>query len=106
MTTDRGSKQTLAREAWQPLARYFFDTVRQRQRILAAYGLTPNEDTRPSAPRDVRAPARAARARPRRSRGDQRRGLAAPLHTVRCALAAEAQSHRLARRHTQRDRQL
>jgi DNA-binding MarR family transcriptional regulator len=43
MATDRGSKQTLAREAWQPLARYFFDTVRQRQRILAAYGLTPND---------------------------------------------------------------
>src|ERR671911_1689211 len=43
MATVRGSKQTLAREAWQPLARFFFDTVRQRQRILAAYGLTPND---------------------------------------------------------------
>ena len=43
MATYRGNKQTLAREAWQPLARFFFDTVRQRQRILAAYGLTPND---------------------------------------------------------------
>jgi DNA-binding MarR family transcriptional regulator len=43
MATYRGNKQTLAREAWQPLARFFFDTVRQRQRILAAYDLTPND---------------------------------------------------------------
>jgi DNA-binding MarR family transcriptional regulator len=43
MTAVGRNKQALAREAWKPLARFFFDTVRHRQRILAAYGLTPND---------------------------------------------------------------
>jgi DNA-binding MarR family transcriptional regulator len=43
MATDAKNKQALAREGWQPLARFFFDTVRHRQRILATYGLTPND---------------------------------------------------------------
>lgn len=38
-----GSKRALAAEAWGPLARFFFETVRHRQRILAAEGLTPND---------------------------------------------------------------
>jgi DNA-binding MarR family transcriptional regulator len=37
------SKPELASEAWRPLARFFFDTVRHRQRILAEEGLTPND---------------------------------------------------------------
>jgi DNA-binding MarR family transcriptional regulator len=37
------SKQELASEAWRPLARFFFDTVRHRQRILVREGLTPND---------------------------------------------------------------
>jgi DNA-binding MarR family transcriptional regulator len=37
------SKPELAAEAWRPLARFFFDTVRHRQRILAEEGLTPND---------------------------------------------------------------
>jgi DNA-binding MarR family transcriptional regulator len=37
------SKPELAAEAWRPLARFFFDTVRHRQRILAQEGLTPND---------------------------------------------------------------
>ena len=37
------SKQHLASEAWRPLARFFFDTVRHRQRILSSEGLTPND---------------------------------------------------------------
>jgi DNA-binding MarR family transcriptional regulator len=43
MATNLRTKQALAREAWKPLARFFFDTVRHRQRTLAAYGLTPND---------------------------------------------------------------
>ena len=37
------SKQELAGEAWRPLARFFFDTVRHRQRVLSEAGLTPND---------------------------------------------------------------
>ena len=37
------SKQRLASEAWRPLARFFFDTVRHRQKILSSEGLTPND---------------------------------------------------------------
>lgn len=37
------TKEHLASEAWRPLARFFFDTVRHRQRILSSEGLTPND---------------------------------------------------------------
>jgi DNA-binding MarR family transcriptional regulator len=37
------AKQDLAAQAWRPLARFFFDTVRHRQRILGSEGLTPND---------------------------------------------------------------
>jgi DNA-binding MarR family transcriptional regulator len=37
------SKPELAAQAWRPLARFFFDTVRHRQRILSREGLTPND---------------------------------------------------------------
>lgn len=37
------SKPDLAAEAWRPLARFFFDTVRHRQRVLSQEGLTPND---------------------------------------------------------------
>ena len=37
------SKQRLASEAWRPLARFFFETVRHRQEILSSEGLTPND---------------------------------------------------------------
>jgi DNA-binding MarR family transcriptional regulator len=37
------SKIELAAQAWRPLARFFFDTVRHRQRILSQEGLTPND---------------------------------------------------------------
>jgi DNA-binding MarR family transcriptional regulator len=37
------SKEELAADAWRPLARFFFDTVRHRQRILVREGLTPND---------------------------------------------------------------
>jgi DNA-binding MarR family transcriptional regulator len=40
-TTDR--KRALAAQAWRPLARFFFETVRHRQRILARHSLTPND---------------------------------------------------------------
>ena len=33
----------LAADAWRPLARFFFDTVRHRQRVLVREGLTPND---------------------------------------------------------------
>src|SRR5918996_2600291 len=36
-------KRELAADAWRPLARFFFDTVRHRQRILVREGLTPND---------------------------------------------------------------
>jgi DNA-binding MarR family transcriptional regulator len=38
-----GDKRALAARAWRPLARFFFDTVQHRQRILAGHGLTPND---------------------------------------------------------------
>jgi DNA-binding MarR family transcriptional regulator len=37
------SKPELAAEAWRPLARFFFETVRHRQRVLGDEGLTPND---------------------------------------------------------------
>ena len=37
------SKPELAAEAWRPLARFFFDTVGHRQRVLSQEGLTPND---------------------------------------------------------------
>jgi DNA-binding MarR family transcriptional regulator len=37
------TKLRLAAEAWRPLARFFFDTVRHRQRILSSEGLSPND---------------------------------------------------------------
>ena len=37
------SKQDLAAAAWRPLARFFFDTARHRQRLLSSEGLTPND---------------------------------------------------------------
>jgi DNA-binding MarR family transcriptional regulator len=37
------SKEDLASEAWRPLARFFFDTARHRQRVLSEAGLTPND---------------------------------------------------------------
>src|SRR5688572_8838627 len=37
------SKEHLASEAWRPLARFFFDTARHRQRVLSEAGLTPND---------------------------------------------------------------
>jgi DNA-binding MarR family transcriptional regulator len=37
------SKQHLASEAWRPLARFFFDTVRHRQKVMSGEGLTPND---------------------------------------------------------------
>jgi DNA-binding MarR family transcriptional regulator len=40
---NRSSKHALAADAWGPLARFFFDTVRHRQRVLVREGLTPND---------------------------------------------------------------
>jgi DNA-binding MarR family transcriptional regulator len=37
------SKPELAAQAWRPLAGFFFDTVRHRQRVLSQEGLTPND---------------------------------------------------------------
>lgn len=37
------SKEHLASEVWRPLARFFFDTARHRQRVLSEAGLTPND---------------------------------------------------------------
>jgi DNA-binding MarR family transcriptional regulator len=37
------AKQELAAEAWRPLARFFFDTVRHRQKVMTSEGLTPND---------------------------------------------------------------
>ena len=39
----RVSKEHLASEVWRPLARFFFDTARHRQRVLSEAGLTPND---------------------------------------------------------------
>jgi DNA-binding MarR family transcriptional regulator len=36
-------KRALAAQAWRPLARFFFQTIRHRQRLLTAHGLTPND---------------------------------------------------------------
>jgi DNA-binding MarR family transcriptional regulator len=43
MPTGSRRKQALAAEAWRPLARFFFETARHRQRVLSAEGLTPND---------------------------------------------------------------
>jgi DNA-binding MarR family transcriptional regulator len=43
VVTQSVSKQHLASEAWRPLARFFFDTVRHRQNVLSSEGLTPND---------------------------------------------------------------
>jgi DNA-binding MarR family transcriptional regulator len=37
------SKRTLATQAWKPLARFFFETAKHRQRVFADSGLTPND---------------------------------------------------------------
>lgn len=37
------TKKEIAAEAWRPLARFFFETVKHRQVILQRYGLTPND---------------------------------------------------------------
>jgi len=37
------SKRALAAEAWKPLARFFFETGKHRQRVFADRGLTPND---------------------------------------------------------------
>jgi DNA-binding MarR family transcriptional regulator len=43
VVTRSSTKQDLASQAWRPLARFFFDTVRHRQRVLVREGLTPND---------------------------------------------------------------
>jgi DNA-binding MarR family transcriptional regulator len=43
VATRSPSKRALAADAWQPLARFFFDTIRHRQRVLGDEGLTPND---------------------------------------------------------------
>lgn len=44
MTTTRTStKRSLAAEAWKPLARFFFETAKHRQRVFQGQGLTPND---------------------------------------------------------------
>lgn len=43
MVARTSAKQDLAAEAWRPLARFFFDTVRHRQKVLSSEGLTPND---------------------------------------------------------------
>ena len=43
MVARTSAKQELAAEAWRPLARFFFDTVRHRQKVLTSEGLTPND---------------------------------------------------------------
>ena len=43
MVARTSPKQDLASQAWRPLARFFFDTVRHRQRVLVREGLTPND---------------------------------------------------------------
>ena len=37
------SKKALATEAWKPIARFFFETVKHRQRALSSQDLTPND---------------------------------------------------------------
>lgn len=41
--TSPRSKKAIAAEAWRPLARFFFETVGHRQRILQRHGLTPGD---------------------------------------------------------------
>ena len=41
--TTATSKRTLAKQAWKPLARFFFETAKHRQRVFADSGLTPND---------------------------------------------------------------
>ena len=43
MAARTSSKEDLAGEAWRPLARFFFDTARHRQRFLSELDLTPND---------------------------------------------------------------
>ena len=43
MVARTSAKQQLAAEAWRPLARFFFDTVRHRQKVMSSEGLTPND---------------------------------------------------------------
>jgi DNA-binding MarR family transcriptional regulator len=43
VVTRSSAKHDLAAQAWRPLARFFFDTVRHRQRVLGSEGLTPND---------------------------------------------------------------
>ena len=43
MAARTSSKEDLAGEAWRPLARFFFETARHRQRFLSELGLTPND---------------------------------------------------------------
>ena len=43
MVARTSAKQELAAEAWRPLARFFFDTVRHRQKVMSSEGLTPND---------------------------------------------------------------
>jgi DNA-binding MarR family transcriptional regulator len=43
MGTRTSSKKALATQAWEPFARFFFETVKHRQRLFADRGLTPND---------------------------------------------------------------
>jgi DNA-binding MarR family transcriptional regulator len=43
MATRALSKKALATEAWKPIARFFFETVKHRQRALSSQDLTPND---------------------------------------------------------------
>ena len=43
MVARTSAKQDLASQAWRPLARFFFDTVRHRQKVLSSEGLSPND---------------------------------------------------------------
>src|SRR4029450_2467080 len=55
------SKRALATEAWKPLARFFFETAKHRQRVFAARAVTPND---PAALAARAPPPRAAVVRP------------------------------------------
>jgi DNA-binding MarR family transcriptional regulator len=43
MVTRTTSKKALATEAWEPLARFFFESAKHRQRVFADRNLTPND---------------------------------------------------------------
>ena len=43
MGTRTSSNKALAAEAWEPFARFFFETVKHRQRVFADRGLTQND---------------------------------------------------------------